>query len=97
MAGRMKTNKTTKGKFWIAPVVQANPGSLTAYVYNTFGEAGFEESSKTGEPIIKPSIRNKIASGTCPVCAGSPKTCVCPNKITEKRARLARTLASFHR
>jgi hypothetical protein len=95
MARTMRTNKKTKGKFWIAPVVQANPGSLTAYVYNTFGEAGFEKSKKTGRPIIKPSIVNQIASGKCPVCAGTPETCLCPNKITRKRAVLARTLRGF--
>jgi hypothetical protein len=86
----MRTNRRTGGKFWISGAVK-NPGALRTYVHNTFGPEGF-----TADGTIKQDIIDKIASGNCPVCAGSPKTCVCPNKITEKRARLAKTFRSFN-
>jgi hypothetical protein len=86
-----RTNRQTKGTFFIHTAIK-NPGALRNYVANTFGTAGFNTDG-----TIRPFIIEKLASGHCPVCAGTPKTCVCPTKITKQRARLAKTLRSFHK
>lgn len=89
-----RKNRRTKGTFFIAEAIRM-PGALTSYVESTFGAGGF--TTHDGRRVIKPEIINKIASGKCPVCGGTPKTCVCPTKITRKRAVLARTLRGLGR
>ena len=90
MAKSMRRNRRTGGKFWISGAIKA-PGSLKAYVMNTFGPEAFTERG-----TIKVEVLDKLASGSCPTCAGTPETCVCPTKLTRQRANLAKRLRSFH-
>ncbi len=91
MAGNMRTNKKTKGRFFIAGAIK-HPGALIDYVSATFGPEGF-----TQRGTIKQDILDKIASGSCPVCAGTPERCVCPTKLTRQRVNLALRLRSFNK
>ena len=61
------------------------PSAFRKYVRDTFGKAGF-----TKRGTVRPEITQKLASGMCPVCFH--RKCVCPDRITQKRAVLARTL-----
>lgn len=91
----MAFSRTRKGKrqktFFIAEATAEHEGSLRAYVLKVLGEGAFEnEDTKYGK--IDPAVVRRISKGQC---LTHGKMHVCPNETTQRRARLALTLAKI--
>jgi len=68
-------------EYWIQDAIK-KPGSLRGYVARKYGKRGFTRSRKTGRPIIRRDVLNKLAKKK--------------GKIGQ-RARLAKTLRKLKR
>jgi hypothetical protein len=49
-----------KGEYWIQEAVE-HKGSLRGYVKRKYGKRGFTKSRKTGRPVIKREILQKLS------------------------------------
>jgi len=47
-------------EYWIQDAIK-KPGSLRGYVARKYGKKGFTRSRKTGRPIIRRDVLNKLA------------------------------------